>query len=63
MKRALHNALKEKGFNKLALGHHADDAIETLFLSMFYEEDLKPYLLKPFNTKRNICNKTFFIPR
>ena len=34
---AIHNALKEKGFNKLALAHHADDAIETLFLSMLYE--------------------------
>lgn len=34
---AIHNALKEKGFNKLALGHHSDDAIDTLFLSLLYE--------------------------
>ena len=27
----------EVGANKLALGHHRDDAIETLFLSMLYE--------------------------
>ena len=27
----------ELGVNKLALGHHRDDALETLLLSMFYE--------------------------
>lgn len=25
------------GIKKIALGHHADDAVETLFMSMFYE--------------------------
>ena len=34
---ALHNALQEKGIRKIALGHHFDDAIETFFLSLFYE--------------------------
>ena len=34
---ALHDVVKELGFNKIALGHHADDAIETMFLSMLYE--------------------------
>ena len=34
---ALHDTLKEKGFNKIALGHHYDDAVETFFLSLFYE--------------------------
>ncbi|WP_432407073.1 tRNA 2-thiocytidine biosynthesis TtcA family protein [Wukongibacter sp. M2B1] len=34
---ALHNLCKDNSINKLALGHHSDDAIETLFLSMFYE--------------------------
>lgn len=27
---------REHGFNKLALGHHRDDLIETFFLNMFY---------------------------
>ena len=36
-KGALHDAMIELGINKLAFGHHADDAIETLFLSMLYE--------------------------
>ncbi|MBF8982995.1 tRNA 2-thiocytidine biosynthesis protein TtcA [Lutibacter sp. B2] len=33
----LHNLCKEHGVTKLALGHHADDAIETLFLCMMHE--------------------------
>lgn len=35
-------ALKH-GINKLALGHHADDLIETFFLSMFYEGRLSTF--------------------
>ncbi|MDI9506187.1 MAG: tRNA 2-thiocytidine biosynthesis protein TtcA [Clostridiales bacterium] len=34
---ALNDLCRELGCNKLALGHHRDDAIETLFLSMLYE--------------------------
>ena len=34
---ALHNAMKERGLNKIALGHHREDAIETFFMSLFYE--------------------------
>ena len=34
---ALHNAMVERGISKIALGHHYDDAIETFFLSLFYE--------------------------
>ena len=34
---ALHNAMKERGITKIALGHHFDDAVETFFLSLFYE--------------------------
>ena len=34
---ALHNALKDMGITKIALGHHFDDAVETFFLSLFYE--------------------------
>ena len=34
---ALNTLAKKEGCNKLALGHHADDLLETLFLSMIYE--------------------------
>ena len=34
---ALNQAILELGCNKIALGHHYDDAVETFFLSLFYE--------------------------
>ena len=34
---ALNDALLARGFNKVALGHHYDDAVETFLLSLFYE--------------------------
>ena len=38
MRRAvLANTCKELGLNKLALGHHREDVIETLLMSLFYE--------------------------
>lgn len=34
---SLHEELQRLGMNKVALGHHYDDAVETFFLSLFYE--------------------------
>ena len=34
---ALNQALLDKGLNKLALGHHYDDAVETFVMSLLYE--------------------------
>lgn len=34
---ALNNLLKEQGANKLALGHHFDDAVETMMMSLLFE--------------------------
>ena len=34
---ALNQVLVDKGFNKLALGHHYDDAVETFLMSLIYE--------------------------
>ncbi len=40
---ALNGTAKELGCNKVALGHHGDDLIETFFLSMFYEGRLSTF--------------------
>ena len=37
----LYGYAEEHGFTKIALGHHRDDIIETLFLNMFYGGKLK----------------------
>ena len=34
---ALNQAILERGFNKLALGHHYDDAIETFAMNLLFE--------------------------
>jgi tRNA 2-thiocytidine biosynthesis protein TtcA len=40
---ALHNTAKELGCNKVALGHHKDDVIETFMLSLLYEGRLHTF--------------------
>ena len=42
----LYNKAKEIGCNKIALGHHFDDVIETTLLSMFYGSEFKTMLPK-----------------
>ena len=37
----LYNAASDLGANKIALGHHADDIVETLFLNLFFNSRLK----------------------
>ena len=34
---ALNQAILDKGFNKLALGHHYDDAVETFVMNLLFE--------------------------
>ncbi len=41
---SLNDAAKENGCNKVALGHHFDDAVETFMLSLFYEGRLSCFL-------------------
>lgn len=38
---ALYGYARENGISKIALGHHRDDIIETLFLNMFYGSKIK----------------------
>jgi len=38
---ALYTKAKEGGFNKIALGHHLDDAVESFFMNMLYNGTLR----------------------
>ena len=42
----LYNFAKENGCNKIALGHHFDDVIETTLLSLFYGAEIKTMMPK-----------------
>lgn len=42
----LYNKAKELGCNKIALGHHFDDVIETTVMSMFYSSQIRAMLPK-----------------
>lgn len=42
----LYNKAKELGCNKIALGHHFNDVIETTLLSMFYGAEVKTMMPK-----------------
>ncbi len=50
-RKELFNLTKELNCNKLALGHHRNDAIETLLLNMIYHGSISslPYSLEMFN--------------
>lgn len=51
---ALHKTAQEMGANKVALGHHLDDAIETLFLNMFYQGSLRCFHPRTYLTRREV---------
>lgn len=47
-KGALYNCATDNGCNKVALGHHKDDLIDTMFLSLFYEGRLSTFAPKSY---------------
>ena len=51
---ALHTLCQEHSINKLALGHHLDDAIETMFLSMFYEGRVNTFSPVTYLSRRDL---------
>ncbi|MBE5733781.1 MAG: tRNA 2-thiocytidine(32) synthetase TtcA [Clostridiales bacterium] len=50
-KGALNSVAKEKGCNKVALGHHRDDMIDTMMLSLLYEGRLSTFAPKSYLDK------------
>ena len=51
---ALHNAALALNCNKVALGHHADDVVETFFLNLFYNGKLGTFSPRTYLTKKNL---------
>lgn len=51
---ALNNVAIEHGCNKLALGHHADDVIETMMLSLLYEGRFSTFMPISYMDKSKI---------
>ncbi|HHY34037.1 MAG TPA: tRNA 2-thiocytidine(32) synthetase TtcA [Firmicutes bacterium] len=51
---ALYTYASKVGFNKVALGHHLDDAIETLFLNMFYQGNLRCFHPRTFLSRTGV---------
>ncbi len=47
---ALYDKAKQLGCNKIALGHHFDDVIETVLMSMMYSSEIKTMLPKLHST-------------
>lgn len=51
---ALHNLSKELGCNKIALGHHSDDVVETFFLSLLYESRINTFMPVTYLDRKKI---------
>lgn len=51
---ALHEAAKQNGCNKLALGHNMDDAIETFMMNLFVEGRIGVYAPKSYLSRRDL---------
>ncbi|QRN40921.1 MAG: tRNA 2-thiocytidine(32) synthetase TtcA [Neisseriaceae bacterium] len=60
----LYRVAEEIGATKIALGHHRDDIIETLFLNMFYGGKLKamPAKLLTDNRKHVVIRPLAYVP-
>ncbi len=53
-KGVLNEKLLEQGITKVALGHHFDDAVETFFMSLFYEGRLSCFRPLTFMDRKGV---------
>ena len=51
---ALHDIAKENGCNKVALGHHLDDAIETFYMNLFNEGRIASFQPSTYLSRKDI---------
>lgn len=51
---ALNSEIVARGYNKLALGHHQDDVVETFMLSLFYEGRLNTFQPRSYMSRTGI---------
>lgn len=51
---ALHDATKDAGCNKIALGHHMNDAVETFMMNLFIEGRIGVYSPKSYLSRKEI---------
>jgi tRNA 2-thiocytidine biosynthesis protein TtcA len=61
---ALYGAAQRLGFNKVALGHHLDDAAETLLMNLFFVGCLKsmPPKLRAENGRVAVVRPLYYVP-
>lgn len=50
----LHNICVREGCNKIALGHHQDDAVQTFFMNLLYGGKLGCFSPKSYLSRKNI---------
>lgn len=50
----LHNLCVEEGLNKLALGHHHDDAVQTFLMNLFYGGKLGCFSPKSYLSRKDL---------
>lgn len=61
---ALNNAAKDRGCNKVALGHNREDVLETLFMSMLYEGRINTFAPVTYLSRSDITviRPLIFVP-
>lgn len=50
----LHNMAKDAGCNKIALGHHLDDAVETFFMNLFLSGKIGCFSPKSYLSRKDL---------